>query len=255
MDKEGKELSRLGLRTISGEMSPEYLKVKKRLLGYLAASGTTVEQLARKDQNERANVDMISTFARMLPKAILRNRQWQYVDDDPYRIRVIQSNVIWCSEYSNPDTGGVSYRPHFILGRSGQGGHTKLLLACVGENLDKERAHAPHRYGRLFYFEPGNKDRKKLPALQAIEASDYPGPEIMEQLFDKDTHQLVLTGDSPGSTILEHDKSIGHTPLTHMSDAALGVMDANSYMHKIAVQLGIEAGLDQILARHETVVS
>lgn len=264
MDKEGKELSRLGLQTISGEMSPEYLKIRERLLGYLAASGATVEQLAEKDNNERANIEMLSSFTKMLPKATLENARWQFISDDPYQIRAIQSNIIWRKENSGMTEAvyGVrsaeaitSYRPYFIFGRSGQEKSPRLLLACVGENDIRRTEAAPlvaERYGRLFYYEPDKKNTKRLSALQAIEASDYPGPDVMKQLFDIDAHQLVVTAKSPGSTIMTDYDPVSRHPLTHMTDETLGVMDVNSYMHKIATKLGIEARLDHVLAQAYT---
>lgn len=252
MDEKSTSLARLGLQVFSKEMSPEYMEVRRRLLGYLAAQGSTVEQLTKKDQDERANVEMLSRFTKKLPRATLAESGWQFATADPYAVRLIQSHVIWHGETFNSETGRMNGRPYFVLGRSGQKQDTRLLLACAGENSTAKPTNIKESYGGLFFYsKPGNGDRKRLQALQAIEASDYPDPDTMEQLFDRDRHLLIVDWRSPGSTIMQGYPDDLALPMTHISGADLGTMDVHSQMDKIATKFGIEAELDQILAQHE----
>lgn len=280
MDEKASELSKTGLVLARKEMSPEYQLVQARLLGYLAAHNSTVEQLAIREQSARANRQLLSEFAQLLPKAELADGQWSLCLDDPYTLRIIQSVMLWSDEISGKECKsydeGKTYntyaryarRPYIIIGKKGEN-YNELLLACIGENgvnetplegeaeeeyfdEDGELIEIPKKYGELYTFKPGWKDKKRIRAMERIIGSEYPTPEEMATMFNEDRRLLVVTPGSPGSTKLKRkvDRWNYNHMLKRVFDEQLGEFDVVSHLNRIAVGLGLEDQLADLISMH-----
>lgn len=282
MDKNAAELSRASLKLASNEMSPEYLNVKAKLLGYLAAHGSTVEQLAAQEKSARENRLLLSRFAQLLPKAELTDQNWTLWLDDPYTLRIMQSVMIWSEELSGSKTyshddgktfntyARHSYRPFVILGKRGKD-NNELLIACIGEDDDTEQSlggepeHSeddedekivvPRKYGELYLYEPKRRDRKKIAGMGQILETEYPAPVDMAKLFNKDRHMLEVDSSSPGSTRLV--RKIDRWDYNHTEDRIfdeqLGAFDVISHLNRISVALGLEQQLAELISQHSIV--
>lgn len=253
MDKEATELSKAGLKLFSKEMSPEYKRVRDMLLGHLAFHGATTEQLTRKEINDRQNVQMLSEFVKVLPKAVIQTNRWQFLTTDEYVVRIIQSNVVWFREAIGPN-GASSHRPYYLLGSSQEG--RKWLLSSAGGDDSRKKTRTTTNYGSLFYFEPGRSSRSAPKDLTALASRDYPSPQEMKELFNLERHILIVSGASPGSVKVKgagiYDHFMSKAPLKRISDEELGMFDVNSHMHRIATALDIVPTLHQILTNHST---
>jgi hypothetical protein len=184
MDRDSAELSRTALELYSKELSPEYERIHNLLLGRLAAHGATVEQLAQQEVNDRKNVELLSAFTRLMPKAWLQDDRWNIRTDDPYKARVTQSHVVWSREpsggvkldprrQSRPGSGigyprkeqeerkaqadseyRFDFRPYIVLGAMGTGWNTKWLVGGIGQDDYTKDTYVNKAYGKVFYLEP-----------------------------------------------------------------------------------------------------
>ena len=158
MDKDSTEVSRLGLEVFSLQVSPQYDELRNRLIGLLAAQGSTVEQLKLKEENERANVALLSQFIKSLPSAeFTESRGWQFKTDDPFKVRMLQSNILWRSGSPHKE-----YMPYYVLGRSdftygkkGRERGSSLILGSAGANVNTtnneiRRSQSSNRSGDIF---------------------------------------------------------------------------------------------------------
>lgn len=281
MSEEITALRRAGLRAYSAELSPEYERVQKLLLGRLAAHGATVDQLAKQEINDRRNVAMLAAFTKLLPWVPLEKGQWQFRTRDPYKARALQSHVIWRQQVSGGDKldpnrrsapGHISYpwkeeeerraqeasrtkfsyRPYVVLGASGRGRHTSWLLGCIGEDDFGSKTKVRKSYGKVFEMQPSLRSRGKLGDLAAMARSEYPSPDEARQLFDLDEHVYVINGESVGSTQAKY-KYATHLPEPRrISDVELGQYDVDSYLQRIATAFGLEQQLDDLYVAHST---
>jgi hypothetical protein len=261
MDKKAAELSRAGLRLFSKEMSHEYDAVRERLIGYLAANNSTIEQLGRREESARANRSMLSRFIQLLPNAKLVDRDWLLELKDPYTARILQSITLWSSEvsgqrsvrYENQTSTYYTYglRPYVVLGKKGEE-NNELLVACIGEDDHKSKTRVARRYGELFIYEPGRKDRKNIKNMNYIQSSEYPTPADMEILFNQDKHVLELNAGSPRATKLKHPVARWELaePLERIFDEQLAQFDVNSHVNRIATALGLEEQWEKLVTAH-----
>ncbi len=262
MDKEAGELSKAGLRLFSKEMSPEYQRVRELLLGYLASHEVTVELLAKKEVNDIKNIELLSAFTQVLPKARLvkeklsnnyEREDWKFITSDEYEVRVVQSNSIWLPEDAGTENNTKgTYRPYYLIGRS-QSDKEKWLLACAGENDTRKTRKASDTYSNIFLFKPSRGSKDAIQKLNRLASQDYPTPEVMTRIFNPETHTLEISVDSPGSVsargkgVIEWDVA---KPLKRISDEELGAFDVNSHLHRISTALGVESRLNQIISTH-----